>query len=203
MTRAELKSMSKEQIKGNLLTLFLISLIVYGLSALCGAIPVIGSLASAFVLTPAFAIAQIMIYLELTKGTKPEVGDILKGFNHFWIAFKTTFLTGLFVMLWSLLLYVPGIIKACSYSQAMYIVAENPEIGAREAIDQSKAMMEGHKMDYFLLVLSFFGWALLGALTFGILYIWLIPYMQTTFANFYNSIKPAAIEEPTYLNENF
>ena len=189
MTRAELKSISKEQIKGNLLTLFLISLIVYGLSALCGAIPVIGSLASVFVLTPAFAIAQIMIYLELTKGTKPEVGDILKGFNHFWIAFKTTFLTGLFVMLWSLLLYVPGIIKACSYSQAMYIVAENPEIGAREAIDQSKAMMEGHKMDLFIFYLSFIGWYLLAMLTCCIGCLWLIPYVYTAQAAFYEDVK--------------
>ena len=161
-----------------------------------------GSVAATFVLTPAFSIAQVMIYLNLVSGVKPDVSDVLKGFNHFWIAFKTTFLSGLFIFLWSLLLYVPGIIKACSYSQAMYIVAENPEIGAREAIDQSKAMMEGHKMEYFLLVLSFIGWALLGALTLGILYIWLIPYMQTTFANYYNSIKPAATSSPLLDNDS-
>ena len=197
--------MSKEQIKGNIGILFLISLIVYGLSALCSAIPGVGSIAATFVLAPAFAIAQVMIYLNLIKGIKPEIGDILKGFNHFFIAFKTTFLSGLYVFLWSLLLFVPGIIKACAYSQAMYIVAENPEIGAREAIEQSKTMMEGHKMEYFVLLLSFYGWALLGALTLGILYIWLIPYMQTTFANYYNSLKPAAaaVEATASLEENF
>lgn len=101
-----------------------------------------------------------------------------------------TFLANLFTSLWSLLFVVPGIIKACSYSQALYIIAEDPEIGALEAINRSKAMMDGHKMEYFVLGLSFIGWNLLACLTFGILYIWLIPYMQTTMANFYNSIKP-------------
>lgn len=192
MTRQQLKENAKQQIKGNIGILFLITLIVAALSALCSAIPVVGSLAGAIVLAPALSLAMINIYLDLAKGIKPEIAKLFENFKDFWIAFKTTFFVGLFTGLWSLLFVIPGIIKGIAYSQAMYIVAENPDIGALEAIDRSKQMMDGHKMDFFVLILSFIGWNLLATLTFGILYIWLIPYMTATLTNFYNSIKPAA-----------
>ena len=63
------------------------------------------------------------------------------------------------------------------------------------AINRSKEMMEGHKMEYFVLNLSFIGWAILAPLTFGLLYIWLVPYMQATLTNFYNSVKPQVVVE--------
>ena len=77
-----------------------------------------------------------------------------------------------------------------------YIVAENKGIGALEAINRSKAMMHGHKMDYFVLQLSFIGWALLGAITFGIAYIYVIPYMSATMVNFHNDLLPEVEEIP-------
>ena len=73
----------------------------------------------------------------------------------------------------------------------MMIVAENKGIGAREAINRSKAMMDGRKMDYFVLGLSFIGWGLLCCITLGIASIWVGPYIQATMVNFYNDIKPA------------
>ncbi|MBQ3252691.1 MAG: DUF975 family protein [Oscillospiraceae bacterium] len=198
MDRAQLKSQAKSQIKGNIGILFLIMLIMAAVGGLGNVIPVVGQLAVVIVITPAFALASTKIFLRLTEGKKPELGDLFTEFSNFWASFKVTFLTGLFVFLWSLLLYIPGIIKAMSYSQAMYILAENPGIGAREAIDRSKAMMEGHKMELFVLYLSFIGWYLLGAITFGIAYIYILPYVQATLTNFYNSIKPveAAAEAP-------
>lgn len=198
MNRAELKNLAKSQIKGNIGILFLITLVMGLVCGLANIIPVVGSLAVAIVLTPAFTLAIYKIYLRLTEGKKPELGDLFAEISNFWVSFKVTFLTGLFVALWSLLFYIPGIIKGLSYSQAMYILAENPGIGAREAIDRSKAMMEGHKMELFVLILSFIGWFLLGAITFGIAYIYIIPYMTATLTNFYNSIKPveAAVEAP-------
>lgn len=194
MYRAELKSLAKQQIKGNIAMLFLIALITYGVSLLANTIPVVGSILSVFVLTPAFGLASIIIYLKMTQGVKPEVSELFAHFNKFWGAFKVTFLTGLFAGLWSLLFVIPGIVKGLSYSMAMYILAENPEIGALEAINRSKAMMNGHKMDLFVLQLSFIGWHLLGGITFGIAYVWIIPYMSATMANFYNSIKTPAVE---------
>lgn len=191
MTRQELKAKAKEQIKGNIGILFVIVLIVALVGGLANVVPVVGSLASIFVLTPAFNIALVIIYLKMTAGIKPEIAELFQHFNQFWASFKVTFLTGLFTFLWSLLLYIPGIIKALSYSMAMYILAENPDMPALEAIDKSKKMMDGHKMELFVLSLSFIGWGLLVGITCGIAAIWVIPYMNATMANFYNSIKPA------------
>jgi len=189
MDRVALKEQAKQQIKGNIGVLFVITLIVAAVSGLPNLIPVVGTVAMIFVVTPAFSIATVIIYLKLTQGVKPEIAELFAHFNKFWGAFKVTFFVGLFTGLWSLLFVIPGIVKAFSYSMAMYILAENPEIGALEAINRSKAMMNGHKMELFVLELSFIGWHLLGAITFGIAYIWVIPYMSATVANFYNKIK--------------
>lgn len=70
-----------------------------------------------------------------------------------------------------------------------YIMIENPEIEIREAINMSKKMMHGHKLEYFLLNLSFIGWSFLALFTFGIGYLWLIPYMQLTQIEFYEEVK--------------
>lgn len=192
MNRAELKSMAKAQIKGNVGILFVIMLIVAAVGAIANVIPVVGSLASVVVLTPAFSLAIVKIYLKLTDGIKPAIADVFGCIDKFWAAFKVTFLTSLFTALWSLLFVIPGIVKSISYSMAMYILAENPEIGALEAINRSKAMTNGHKMELFVLALSFIGWCILGGITFGIAYIWIIPYMSATMANFYNKIKTPA-----------
>lgn len=193
MNRATLKSAARRQIKGNIGILFVISLLSGLITGALSAIPLVGTIAG-MLLSAAFALAVINIYLGLTQGRKPEVADLFSEMSNILPAFCTQFLVGLFTFLWSLLLIVPGIIKACAYSQAMYILAENPGISPMDAIKRSKEMMQGHKMEYFLLVLSFFGWALLAPFTLGILYIWLLPYMQATMANYYRSLKGEFIE---------
>lgn len=95
----------------------------------------------------------------------------------------------IFVFLWTLLLVIPGIIKAFSYAMTPYILADYPELSANQAINLSRKMMKGHKFDLFWLGLSFIGWIVLGAFTFGIGYIWLIPYVQTSMAGFYQDVK--------------
>ena len=152
-------------------------------------IPVVGSIAAAIFITPAFTLSLARVYLNVIKGGTPEVGDAFSGFDDFWSAFKVIFLMGLFTFLWALLFYIPGIIKGISYSMAPYILAENPGKPALECINESKAMTHGHKMDLFVLGLSFIGWGLLCSLTLGIAYIWVGPYMQATYANAYNSLK--------------
>ena len=87
------------------------------------------------------------------------------------------------------MLIIPGIIKAIAYSQLFYILAEDPDISAQDALRKSEAMMYGHKWQYFWLVLSFIGWSILCILTLGIGYLWLIPYMNVSFANFYMDVK--------------
>ena len=203
-TRAELKEMAKQQIKGTIGMLFVITLIIGAISGAAAAIPPL-ALAVSIIVTPAFSISIIRVYQELVRsGKKPEAKDAFAGFDDFWTGFKALFLVGLFTFLWSLLFIIPGIIKSFSYSQTMMIVAENKGIGAREAINRSKAMMDGRKMDYFVLGLSFIGWGLLCCITLGIAYIWVGPYMQATMVNFYNDIKPAeATAEETANQEVF
>ena len=192
MKRATLKSAAKRQIKGNLGILFLITLLSGLIGGAVNIVPVVGGVAAMFV-NAAFSLAMVSIYMNLTEGIRPRVGDLFSQFRNVISAFCTNFLAGLLVFLWSLLLIVPGIIKACAYSQALYILADDPALGSWEAIRRSKEMMQGHKMEYFLLCMSFYGWALLGVFTFGILYIWLIPYMQATYANYYKSLKGEAV----------
>ena len=196
MNRAVLKQHAKDSIRGKIGILFVIYLIVAAISGAISAVPYVGALAAAVVITPVFALAIVKIYLRLAEGVAPKIGDLFTEFNNFWSAFKVQFLSGLFIALWSLLLVIPGIIKAYAYSQAMYILAENPEIGAREALKRSEEMMKGHKMELFILQLSFIGWELLGAITFGIAYIWVLPFYQATMTNFYNEIKIPTVENP-------
>ncbi len=187
--RIELKNMAKEQIKGKIGILFIMGLVMMAISLALAFIPVFGGLISGWVLEPAFTLSIIGVFLGICKGETPTVSNVFDGFYDLWCAFKVYFFTGIFVFLWSLLLIVPGIIKAYSYSMSIYILAENKGMPALEAIRRSKEMMEGHKMDLFVLWLSFIGWNMLGIITCGIAYIWAAPYMIATMTNFYNEIK--------------
>ncbi len=188
MDRKLLKDNAKAQIKGHIGVLFLVTLVVAVVSYAVQLIPGVGSFVSLLV-APTLTLATSIIYLNLTDGINPEVKELFNHFDKFWPAFKVNFLTSLFTVLWSLLLVVPGIIKAFAYSQAMYILAENPTIGAREALKQSEDMMRGHKMELFVLSLSFIGWYLLSVITFGIALIWVGPYVNATMASYYKYLK--------------
>lgn len=206
MNRAQLKAAAKSQIKGKIGILFIIALIIGLISGVASAILSLipgGSLVASIIITPAFSLSLIRVYLNVIKGNHPKAGDSFCGFDDFWSAFKVTFLVGLFTFLWSLLFVIPGIIKSFSYSMSTYILAENKGKPALECINESKAMTNGHKMDLFVLVLSFIGWVFLCAITLGIASIWVIPYMQATYANAYNSLKPIAVadEQPSIAAE--
>ena len=198
MNRVELKQKAKEQIKGKIGILFAISLIVIVIVGVISLIPYIGSIA-AVIIAPALSISLVRIFLMISKDGTPEIKDIFSGFDDWWSAFKLYFISGLFIELWTLLLIVPGIIKSFEYSMAPYILAENKGMSALECIKKSREMTSGHKMDLFVLGLSFIGWMLLGYVTFGIAYIWVGPYIQATYTNVYNSLKPEKdyILEPT------
>ncbi len=123
-------------------------------------------------------------------------GDADVTSNTFGIAFSgwlrnvwAVFLMYLFTILWTFLLIIPGIIKGLAYSLTPYILKDYPELTANQAINLSQKMMKGHKFDLFYLGLSFIGWFLLGMFTLGIGYIWLMPYMYTAFAAFYQDVK--------------
>lgn len=205
MNRKQLKAAAKNQIKGKIGILFAITLIIglilFGAGLILMFIPFgIGSIISVIIISPAFMLSIVRIYLNIVAGNTPTVKDAFSGFDDFWSAFKVNFLVGLFTYLWSLLFFIPGIIKSIAYSMSPYILAENKGKPALECISESKAMTKGHKKKLFVLALSFFGWGILCVITFGIASIWVIPYINTTYANAYQSLKPAiqAEEQPVF-----
>ncbi len=104
------------------------------------------------------------------------------------------FLISLYTALWSMLFAIPGIVKGYSYSLAMYIKSENPNIPASTAIELSKRMTNGHKMDLFVLDMSFIGWGILSAFTLNILGIlYVMPYQYASKAFAYEEIKEEAL----------
>ena len=118
-----------------------------------------------------------------------NIESLIDGYKDFARVMGTLLLVSVYTFLWSLLLIVPGIIKSISYSQTSFILKDNPELAYNEAIERSMAMMEGYKMRYFLLQLSFIGWILLCVLTCGILNLWVVPYMTATNVHFYEFVK--------------
>jgi uncharacterized membrane protein len=141
------------------------------------------------------AVGMAEFSLKYSRRQKAELSDIFNGFNYFWNGLLAYLLILIFVVLWSLLLIIPGIIAAISYSQTFFLLSENPSMDPMAAIDKSKALMNGYKWKYFGLCLRFFGWALLCILTLGIGFLWLIPWMQVTFAGFYDDLKKVELEE--------
>ena len=143
-----------------------------------------------FVILP-LGVGFVNSFLKLlVQGDNQLTGNMVKtATTNYWHKVWGMFLMVVFVFLWSLLLIIPGIVKAFSYAMTPYILEEHPELSAGEAIDHSRAMMKGHKFDLFWLLLSFIGWGFLCLFTFGIGYLWLTPYMQTSVAAFYEDVK--------------
>ncbi len=104
-------------------------------------------------------------------------------------ALVTGLLYNVFILLWTLLFIIPGIVKSCAYAMTFYIKNDHPEYTATEAITESRRMMDGHKMDFFLLQLSFIGWWIVGVLCFGIGTLWVQAYNETANAIFYEELK--------------
>ena len=102
----------------------------------------------------------------------------------------TMFLKTIYLALWSLLFIVPGVIKGYEYAMVPYLLLDHPEMSRQEIFAESKRMMMGNKWDAFVLDLSFIGWNLLGACTFGILTILYVnPYQYYTEAELYHVLR--------------
>lgn len=141
-------------------------------------------------LTAPIAYSYSVAFLEYGRSEKRlDVKSLFNGFNDYFRITGTYLLECLYIFLWSLLLLIPGVIKAISYSQVFYILHDEPTLSYNKAIERSMAMMDGHKMEYFLLGLSFIGWFLLGMITLGIGFLWINPYIIRTLAIYYEDLK--------------
>lgn len=199
MSRAELKQWAKEKIKGHILEI-LIPLIVAGILTNLtigqkavyteGELKVTGGVnLSVFFYFVQVGLAYFMV--QFVKGKEHEFKDLFRFISDYVRIFVVGLLSMIFTILWALLLIVPGIIKAIAYSMIPLLLADDKykDLGYMEVLKKSEEIMNGHKMDYFILGLSYIGWHLLAILTLGLLEIWIIPYQSTATYKFLSDIK--------------
>lgn len=163
------------------------------LLGLMGVVPIIGPLAGLFINGP-LMLGGAIFYLAFVRG-KPKISQLFDGFQNFATSMCVYLLSMLYIVLWSLLLIVPGIIAAFSYSMAYYIINDDDSISASEALAKSKKMMDGNKWKYFCLQWRFFGWYLLALLTCGLGVFAVIPYLYVSNVQFYEDIKGESDEQ--------
>lgn len=189
------------------------------ISVASGALPYIGWIPQLILAGP-LELGVIVFFLTFNRGGQGDLGMLFVGFKSFGQALGTYLLTVLLVIAWMLLVaslgivlvivgavsdapvlvilgiplilagYVLGIVKQLAYSQAMFLIADDSSLGPLDAISRSVQLMDGRKAKLFCLWLRFLGWALLCILTLGIGLLWLVPYMNTTFARFYDDLQP-------------
>jgi uncharacterized membrane protein len=156
-------------------------------TAAINAIPGPGKILSLVISGP-FLLGMTIFSLSLSRNHEVRIEHIFEGFKKFSTALGAYLLMVLFIVLWSLLLIVPGIVAAMAYSQVFFLIAEDGSIGPLEAIKKSKEIMNGNKWKYCCLWSRFTGWFILSILTAGIGFLWLAPYMAVAMAKFYDDI---------------
>ena len=189
-TNKELRAQALASLKGNWGPAVLLSLIFLAISGVSSFVPGVSLIVSILVGLP-LSVGVYEAFRRLVLGEKVQLIEYSfnLSFNNWKHNVLVMLLMTIYTMLWSLLLIVPGIIKSLSYALTPYIVAEQPELSANESIELSMKMMDGHKLDLFILYLSFIGWYLLSILTLCIGMLWVMPYMYTTMAAFYEDVK--------------
>lgn len=141
-----------------------------------------------FVLGSFVGVGYAKFNLNLVDRKEANFNSLFAYFSYWKTTAATRLLKMIYIFLWSLLFIVPGVMAIYSYAMTDYILAEDPNMSAKEAIGQSKAMMYGNRWGLFYLEFSFIGWMILTALTLGIGNLWLVPYEEAATAAFYREI---------------
>lgn len=193
MSRAEIKEWSKEKINGNKLELWKGVLLVFLLAMAVGFVTgmfneetVIGAtvgLIGELLLAPA-QIGLIAFFVNFVKTGEIDRNIIFDYYSQFWKIVGTILLMGFIISIGLVFFIIPGIYLAFSYALVPYLLAEKKDLTIMETLELSRKMMVGHKFDFFILGLSFIGWAFLIPFTLGILIIWLLPYVTVATAKF-------------------
>ena len=195
--RIQIKEEAKQVLRGARVNPYLVSLIVVGVLGLLGGLdsyvgasqtvdqmagydPDLAAMLPSF---PEFPVLLVAFVAEM------PFSCLLDGFGFLGKLILLNIVMSIFVFLWSLLFYIPGLIAQYRYRFAVYNLCENPDIGIMEAISMSKAQTAGFKWTLFVLDLSFIGWILLSGLTLGILDIWLAPYREQANVGYFQEIK--------------
>lgn len=184
---SELRAEARMALQGKWIMAALAAVIFSAVIGGLSMIPFLGIFVALLTVPIAYGFAIVM--LNVFKGEDVDFGVLFEGFQDYGRILGTKLLQGVYTFLWSLLLFIPGVIKHYSYAMTNYILKEEPEMRNNAAIERSMAMMDGYKMRLFMLDLSFIGWAILCLFTFGIGYFFLQPYIQVSHAAFYNDLK--------------
>ncbi|MGN1241599.1 MAG: DUF975 family protein [Alloprevotella sp.] len=210
LLNSELRAQAREQLDGKWGTFVLMTFLMCVIQVLMQIPSYIGGLLE--VLSPENAMASLSfsnisnilsllalplgwgLTVSLLRNHREESVDLENLFDGFRRGryvrvFCALFLVNLFTFLWALLLIIPGIMKAFSYALTPYILLDEPELTAKQAIARSSEIMQGRRWKLFCLYLSFIGWGILSVLTFGIGFLWLLPYMNASFAAFYEDAR--------------
>jgi uncharacterized membrane protein len=144
----------------------------------------------------AIAYSTASVFIDITEKESFNVWEKIKlGFiNDFARNIILQLVQSIFIVLWSMLFIIPGIVKSYAYSMTFYIAVKEPEQKGIDAITKSKNLMNGKKGDLFFLDFSYFGWYLLGLLTFGILWFWVFPKHMTARTIFFNDVYNASLK---------
>ena len=128
-------------------------------------------------------------FLNLIRNEDIAYERVFDGYKDFIRVGLAEFLICVCVIIGCFLLIIPGIILSLMFSQTEYILKDDPQISAADAMKKSAEMMQGHKMELFWLLLSFIGWGILCVFTFGFGFIFLLPYMSSALSHFYEDLK--------------
>jgi uncharacterized membrane protein len=196
-TISEYKDMALQSLEGKWGKAAIATLIVFIILELFGSSPsffmdpipsmVLQGVLSVLLLPLAWG--YITFFLRIIRDENLDYGHLFDGFNQYFRIFLAELLKGIYILLWALLLIIPGLIKEYSYAMTEFILKDNPEMSGEEAICESMRLMQGHKMQLFLLDLSMIGWLILSFLTLGIGLLFLMPYNYTAHAHFYEDLK--------------
>lgn len=148
--------------------------------------PIFSILETALV-TPIF-IGYIIYLKKFLAGKEYDIRDVLSGFKYAWVAIIVAIIVNTLTMLGAVLLIVPGVIIALSYSMTDFIIADG-EKSITKVLQKSRELIYGYKWDYFVFTLSYLGWLILSFLTLGILFVWLIPYFMLGQIMYYQKLK--------------
>ena len=208
-TRQEIKALGKEAFVQQRGTAILLELAFFGVAIAAGLVigtifGLTGSWLVYFVLFVAFilGISVLLVnaygeHIKVYRRETASVGAMFAGLKvNFWRKLGGILWMELFVLLWSLLFVIPGIVKSLAYSMAPAILADHPDVEARQALKISMKITNGYKLDIFVFSLSFIGWFMLSSLTLGILYfVYVGPYFYTSYAGLYQELRDKALRD--------
>ena len=195
ITCKELRERARNSLENNIfggtwLFALLACFVVSGITSVLAGSTVLAILVPIFYGCFQFGLVSFFLNTVRRTADKNDLKPLISGFtDNITRNIASGLLVSLFVFLWSLLLVIPGIVMAYAYSMTFYIMKDNPNLTALEAMKKSKEMMNGYKMQAFLLDLSFIGWWIVGILTCGIGTLWVAPYAQAAKTELYEYIR--------------